>query len=119
MPRLQVEGVDFSTDISTISGTLLNDVRWRVYINAAASAIFTSEFQYIYVADWRELLDATRVSADVTRFPLARRKYAVARILTKLGSLWMTMLTSNAPLTAATALVAAAFMQRVSRSIAR
>jgi len=40
-------------------------------------------------------------------------------MLRKLGSLWLTMLTSNAPLTAATAYVAALIMQRVSRSVAQ
>jgi hypothetical protein len=43
----------------------------------------------------------------------------MARILQMLGSLWITMLTSNAPFSAATAHVAATFMQRVSRSVAR
>ncbi|HEX8801097.1 MAG TPA: hypothetical protein VF783_00180 [Terriglobales bacterium] len=43
----------------------------------------------------------------------------MARILQKLGNLWITMLTSNAPFTAATAHVAAVFMRRVSRSVGR
>ncbi len=41
----------------------------------------------------------------------------MARLLRKLGSLWLTMLTSNAPLTVATAFVAASIVQRVSRSV--
>jgi len=43
----------------------------------------------------------------------------MARILHKLGKLWMTMVTSTAPITAATVLLAAAFLQRVSRSFGR
>jgi len=43
----------------------------------------------------------------------------MARILQVLGKLWMTILTSNAPITAATVLLAAAFLQRVSRSFGR
>ena len=41
----------------------------------------------------------------------------VARLLRKLGNLWMTMVTSNAPFTAAAAYVAALIMHRVSRSV--
>lgn len=43
----------------------------------------------------------------------------MARILQTLANLWITMLTSNAPFSAATAHVASAFMQRVSRSVGR
>ena len=41
----------------------------------------------------------------------------MARMLRKLGSLWLAMVTSNAPFTAATAYLAALVMQRVSRSV--
>jgi hypothetical protein len=43
----------------------------------------------------------------------------MARILRKLGDVWMMMTTSNAPLSVATVYLAALIMQRVTRSVGR
>lgn len=43
----------------------------------------------------------------------------MARLIRKPGNLWVTMLTSNAPLTLAKAFVAASIVQRVYRSVAQ